>query len=120
MRYATIVLRTNGSIEMNFQDDWHLELDKIHELLGGGFFEVVNPNAFYGTEWMDVRMLVDDCGLLKELPKNELASRLYESLWDNIVGDAILCTTTPQELEEEPDIYAFTEDDAKSLLQVLI
>lgn len=119
MRYAVIVGRTNGSYELHYQDDWHLELSTIHELLNDGFFEVVNPLVFHDTAWTDVRLLVDDCGLMKDLPVNRVATMLYASPFDVIVGDVIFCTTCPQEIEDEPDVYAFTEDDAKRLVKQL-
>lgn len=117
--YYIIVSRTNGDMELVQLDDWHLELATIHELLHDGFFEVVAPVMLGRTDFSDCRMLVDDCGLLKDLPVNKLATGLYGSPFDVVVGDVIFCTTIPQKTEDEPDIYAFSEDDANLLFPFL-
>lgn len=117
--YYIIVSRTNGDMELVQLDDWHLELATIHEKLNDGFFEIVAPVMLKNTAFCDCRMLVDDCGLMKELPVNKLATGLYASPYDVIVGDVIFCTTTPQKIEDEPDIYAFSEDDATVLFPFL-
>lgn len=120
MEYAIIVGRTDGTFETVSLEDWHLSLQLIHEKLNDGFFEIVVPVMFRNTLYEDVRMLVDDMGLLKELEVNKVATGLYGSPFDVIVGDVIYCTASPQVIEDEPDIYAFSSTDAFRLLDFLV
>ena len=65
--------------------DWHTNV--------GGFIETVartKPLEMIG-DGIDLRMLVDEDGIRKELPVNPIASELYARPDAMIVGDAVLC-----------------------------
>ena len=86
-------------------------LDVIHEELDGGFFEIVRcrtlPRKFV--------MLVDDCGVIKDLPINPIASVLYTSA---IAGTALLMKEDIDE-DGEPDLFGLDEDETAELIKKL-
>lgn len=80
----------------------------------GGYYEIVAPNMLANTMWKDVRILCDDCGLLKENQRiNKLASGLYAAP-SPIVGDILLVMQGRWE-DGEADIFAFPADDVQML-----
>lgn len=82
--------------------------DEIHQLLGGGFYEVVRP-ALMPAPYL---MLVDEEGLLKNLPINPTASTLYGFLQHGcpICGPALIMKEITTE-DGEHDIAPLDSDD---------
>ena len=86
--------------------------DVIHDALEGSFYEIVRcrslPHKFL--------MLVDDCGLLKDLDYNDVASELYGVRIHGcpIVGPAIFMREDM--VDGEPDIVGLTEEDTAELI----
>lgn len=72
----------------------------------GGFIETVcrtKPLEMIG-DGVDLRMVVDDEGIRKQLPVNPIASELYANPRALIFGDAVLCEQAI--VDGEPDIVA--------------
>ncbi len=82
--------------------------DEIHQMLGGAFYEVVRP-ALMPSQYL---MLVDDEGLLKNLPINPTASTLYGFLQHGcpICGPALLMKEITTE-DGEHYIVPLTSDE---------
>lgn len=101
----------NGWITIADLDPQRDLLDVIHEQLSGGFFEIVRcktlPHKYV--------MLVDDCGLLKELPFNFVAQLLYGA---PIAGTALIMCEGYND-EGEPDIFGMTLEEVDELMHKL-
>lgn len=97
----------SGLIETNEFDPLEDINEVIHDALDGSFYEIVRcrslPHKFL--------MLVDDCGLLKELDYNDVASELYGV---RIHGPAIFMREDM--IDGEPDIVGLTEEDTAELI----
>ena len=107
MYQRVMVIDVDGISELHLNDD-NL-LDAIHDVLLGGYFEIVRCiNLPKG-----VLMLVDDCGVLKNLPINLLASRLYGDL---ISGTAIIMREYTN-ADGEPDITGLNSYDFNRVLR---
>lgn len=108
-------IQTNGFMELRDLDQERDLLDVIHEELDGGFFEIVRCRSL-SHKYL---MLVDDCGLLKELPINGIASELYGVRIHGcpICGNVlIMCEGI---VDGEPDIVGMTEEDTAELIRNL-
>lgn len=84
----------------------------------GEFFEVVHRNGIgtvdiVRTVMPDIRMVVDDEGLLKEMPLNPIGTILYNRT--PIVGNIVL---GEERRYPEPDIYPI-EEYADSIVEIL-
>lgn len=90
-----------------------IPLDLIQRCVGG-YFEVVRP-ARLQHQFPHVLMLVNEEGKLRGLPLNILATYLFKCPQDVIVGDVLLVTTEPPNPDDEPDVYAMTDDDERAL-----
>lgn len=103
------IIETPGE-ELDNKDLW----DQI-----GGHYEIVAPRLLSSPNmWQDVRILCDDCGLLKEDPKvNKLASGLYGAP-SPIVGDVLFVRQGFSE-DGEADIFPFSGDDIINLEKFL-
>ena len=104
-------IEPSGIMELRDLDPDRDILDVIHEELDGGFFEIVHcrtlPHKYL--------MLVDDCGLIKNLKINTVASVLYAH--GAIVGTALIMR---EDFDDgEPDIFGMTEEDCMELYRKL-
>ena len=101
----------NGWMTISDVDPERDLLDQIHDQLDGGFFEVVRcrtlPRKFV--------MLVDDCGMLKELPFNPVAQIIYGA---PIAGTALIMCEDYDE-DGEMDIFGLTLEDIDELMHKL-
>ena len=79
--------------------------DEIHRLVGGYFENVY----LWSTFRCDVVMSVDEQGKLKGKPVNILATKIYNNLYDFIVGDALILKLERvgelQKLDQVPFTY---------------
>lgn len=76
------IMRPDGETEareIDLLDDpgYHRLKDLLHPLLDGGVLEHVT--VLHDGKRTD--MFVDDCGLLKSLPRNEAATAIYRNNW---------------------------------------
>ena len=72
-------------------------LSEWYKLLGCDIVEHVSTR--YRYESIALHMLVDEEGLLRNKEVNEVASYLYG---DTIVGDALICSVGPDDIEGLP------------------
>lgn len=104
-------IQPDGVLELRDLDRERDLLDVIHDELDGGFFEIVRcrtlPRKFI--------MLVDDCGVIKGLPINPVASVLYTQA---IAGTALIMKEDIDE-EGEPDLFGMDEDETAELIKKL-
>lgn len=104
-------IQPDGFMELRDLDQERDLLDVIHDELDGGFFEIVRcrtlPRKFI--------MLVDDCGVIKDLPINPVASVLYTQA---IAGTALIMK---EDIDEygEPDLFGLDEDETAELIKKL-
>lgn len=103
-------IEPSGFMELKDLDESKDLLDTIHSELNGGFFDLVRcralPHKFL--------MLVDDCGLLKNLQLNPIAQLLYGQ---PIAGTAIIMRE--DFYDGEPDIFGLTSEDVEELMHKL-
>ena len=103
-------IQPDGFMELRDLDRERDLLDVIHDELDGGFFEIVRcrtlPRKFV--------MLVDDCGVIKDLPINPVASVLYTNA---IAGTALIMKEDYD--DGEPDLFGLDEDDTAELFKKL-
>ena len=101
----------NGWMTISDVDPERDLLDQIHDQLDGGFFDVVRcrtlPRKFV--------MLVDDCGMLKELPFNPVAQIIYGA---PIAGTALIMCEDYDE-DGEMGIFGLTMEDIDELMRKL-
>lgn len=113
MTYRTIILHPitdDVNIEQIVFKCKPEELNKVLHGFLNGFFEIVRP-IFLPKGYL---LLVDDEGLLKDLPYNAIASRLYDG-W--IVGKAIIMKDGL--VHGEPDIIGLSKNDIELLMPML-
>ena len=110
-----LTISTDGLIEIKTFDPLNEDVnDVIHAALDS-YYEIVRcrtlPHKFL--------MLVDDCGVLKSLPVNALASELYGVRVHGcpICGPAVIMREDI--VDGEPDIVGLTEDDTAELVRIL-
>ena len=110
-----VKISTTGLIEIKDFDPVQQDVnDVIHDALDS-YYEIVRcrslPHKFL--------MLVDDCGLLKELPINGIASELYGVRVHGcpICGPAVIMREDM--VDGEPDIVGLTEEDTAEFIQLL-
>ena len=103
-------IQPDGFMELRDLDQERDLLDVIHEELDGGFFEIVRcrtlPRKFV--------MLVDDCGVIKDLPINPVASVIYTQA---IAGTALIMKEDYD--DGEPDLFGMDEDETVELIKKL-
>lgn len=78
-----IFIPERGPVQ-HYQLDQTQVVQSILEALKCTYFDVVRVQSF----GIDLELIVDDCGLLTERPRNMLASWIYGH---TIVGPALLC-----------------------------
>lgn len=116
-KYAYIVGRSDGSLEMVDCDVAYIPLDVLRSAIGGGIVEVVSPR-FVTPEWADLRIVCDDNGLYKRLPENVIATSLYSMGAQPLVGDVVYCRLSFDD-DFGADLSAFLREDALRLLRLL-
>ena len=103
-------IQPNGFMELRDLDQERDLLDVIHDELDGGFFEIVRcrtlPRKFV--------MLVDDCGVIKDLPINPVASVIYTRA---IAGTALIMKEDYD--DGELDLFGMDEDETAELIKKL-
>lgn len=107
-------ISTDGLIEIkefNPLDDIN---DVIHEALQS-YYEIVRCRSL-SHKYL---MLVDDCGVLKNLPVNDVASELYGIRIHGcpICGNVLIMREDI--VDGEPDIVGMTEEDTAELVRKL-
>lgn len=106
MKYGYIKVTPEDELTVHYTSSV-LDNDDLWDQIGG-FYEIVSPNMLRYTEWRDVRIICDDCGLLKDDQKvNRLASGLYGAP-SPIVGTVLLVRQGYTE-DGEADIFPFSE-----------
>ena len=104
------ILATGAITKMRVEKESFL--DAAEELLGG-MFERVRLSE-------NLSMIVDESGLIKGLPDNKIASRLYGTHIHGapIVGDAFMCSEDYVEEDGfwELDLVWLTEEQADELI----
>lgn len=88
------------------------ELAEMQKLVGG-YIEVVG----LGRIRSDLHMVIDEEGKLNNKPVNRFATRLYQSSWDVIVGDAFICKEGL--VDGEPDLVGLDSSDCAFLTRAL-
>lgn len=110
MIYRTLILTSDLKILPRSIDCEPEDLNQVlHELLNG-FFEIVRPRGCPPH----ILMLVDDEGILKDLPYNPLAASLYGQY---IAGKAILMREGF--INGEPDIVGLSADEQRYMFSFL-
>lgn len=95
-KYGYLILRTNGKVDVVKSDEVEFSYDEMLHNISADMIDIVSCGD-------NLRLIVDDCGLLFHRSFNKHASGLYGRV---IVGDAILCTNKRIDVEEyEPDVY---------------
>ena len=78
------IIKSNGTIEIvEPKNGTDFSLSELKQAIGGGYVEVVSLDR-------DTYLVVDEEGLLKNLPYNYTATKLYNFI-SPIVGDALVC-----------------------------
>ena len=110
-----VTISTAGMVEIKEFDPLNMDVnDVIHAALDS-HYEIVRcrtmPHKFL--------MAVDDCGVLKSLPVNAVASELYGVRVHGcpICGPAVIMRE--EMVDGEPDIVGLTEDDTAELIRLL-
>lgn len=88
---------------------------EVYKFLGeqvGGFFEVVNTRTINECLGRDIRMIVNEEGLIYDMEVNSMGCFLYCGV---IVGDVIIGREI--KTSEGPDIGGLTEDDVERVLE---
>lgn len=98
-----LLLRTNGTVERLEPGPGGLSLDQLRAAIGGGAIEVVTLG---GTSARREVLVVDEDGLRKQLPVNEMATTIYRGGFpprhrEVIVGDALLAEVLHGGTDEE-------------------
>ncbi len=92
-----MILKANGGIDrMDLSIKAHQRLEQMREAIGGGYVEFVRTIDTFNKQRI---MVVDDSGLIKDLPLNKIASVMAGR---QIVGDVLLLT--PEETEDEMNV----------------
>lgn len=107
-------ISTDGTIEIKEFNP----LDDINEVIHAAldsYYEIVRCRSLP----FKYLMLVDDCGLLKSLPVNPVASELYGIRIHGcpICGPALIMRE--DFVDGEPDIVGMTEEDTAELVRKL-
>lgn len=112
-KYAVVLCKTDGVCKCLYLKSSEISLRDIFKWIDCTMFDIVQAKFPYRD---DLRLIVDDNGLLTEKPLNMLASVLYGA---DIVGDVIVGTVSLPSGLSEPDIYGLEIDDAVHLCGVL-
>lgn len=110
-KYAYLRLCTNGEIKI-LEANETFTLQELQAEVGGGI-EIVNCR--YGE---NLCMVVNDEGLLENLPVNPYGTILYRGPLGNawIAGDAVLCI---RRMDPEPDVYPMLRSNAELIKEIL-
>lgn len=108
-----VVVTTDG---LAYVKEFPYPLHRGCESTLGGWIEVVHPR---GLDWPYV-MLVNEEGLLHDLPMNMVGSFLYKTHEHGcpIVGNVILMADGYR--DGEPDIVGLSEKQAEGLMQMVL
>lgn len=116
MKYGYIKVTPEDELTVHYTSSV-LDNDDLWDKIGG-YYEIVCPALLQNTMWKDVRILCDDCGLLKENQRiNKLASGLYAAP-SPIVGNVLFVRQGFTE-DGEADIFPFSGDDIQNLQNYL-
>lgn len=92
-----MTIKANGNIDrMDLSIQTNRRLEQMREAIGGGYVEFVRTIDTFNKQRI---MVVDDSGLIKDLPLNKIASVMAGR---QIVGDVLLLT--PEETEDEMNV----------------
>lgn len=86
----------------------------------GGFIEIVRPYGFYGLDVPGSKfliMVINENGKNEGLEENTVASDLYDSTYDDIVGDVLIMAEGF--VDGEPDIVGLTDEQVQALMDNL-
>lgn len=114
MQKSYIQISTDGMIEVKTFDTSEDINDVIHAALSS-YYEIVRCRSLSHK----FLMLVDDCGLLKDLPINDVASELYGVRIHGcpICGPAVIMRE--DFVDGEPDIVGLDPDDVAEFIHKL-
>ena len=114
-----IVLETNNTwkVEEVSQD---LPLKELQEIVGG-YIERVVPTLGHKTNLLprDVCFLIDEEGKFKDYGPNNIATLLYGSTHDTIVGRTILYKNYFNEKTHEEEFQGFKDEEIESIKKIL-
>lgn len=112
-KYAIIKIYTSGQISLSHRKTEKISLHDWQTSLGGGFIEIVGGRILQTVgDKHDIKMIVDEDGLNKQLKVNPIASSLYDG--GAIVGDVLI--GVQKMIGGEPDIAAMPIDVAKDII----
>lgn len=100
--YALIKITTSGDVTLIGYDFVDFDFHDIYDLIDCNCFEIVN---IHKTVPLGL-MVVDESGLFKDKPINQLASVLYGN---TIVGDVVIGVSNDYYINSvlEPDVYTW-------------
>lgn len=114
-KYAYIVLETDGQCTLCYQDEPEISLQKIHDIIGAEFLDIVRTNSV-----PPFVMALNDEGIRLGLPRNHIASVLYHNPICDIRGNVVIGIEWCDEREDiEPDFYAMPSELASYVYNVL-
>lgn len=93
------------------------ELDIFHKEIQCDMIEIVRVKDPTGKIEGQLLMIIDESGKLKGKRINLKASLLYGSIYDHIVGTALICKEGF--VDGEPDCIPLTKEEATDLLNVM-
>lgn len=103
-----------GRIESIRCQSRELALEELQRLVGG-YIETV-PATMLRDISPDLLMLVDEDGKFKDVNvMNPVASLVFASPHDYIVGRAVIVTRYNPDPEAEPDLYAMEDDTERQV-----
>lgn len=108
-----LLIMPSGRMEIRTFDSGKEDVnDVLHRELNGGFYEIVRPFTLPHK----FLVMVDDCGLLKDLEYNHIASEIYGQKRHGgvIVGPAVIMRE--DFVDGEPDIVGLTYEDVDELV----
>lgn len=107
MKHYLVIIRQTlpfaiDAFEMNGRE---LELDDFYKVING-FIEVIPIPSM-----PDLKLVIDDCGIMKNLPLNIFATELanHTLLFDALVGPALIAK------QKGPELWPLDESDLSKL-----
>ncbi len=117
MSYSVLKIDADGrSVERVGFDSPDVPLEWLQSAVGG-WIECVPFSLSIGGHDVTYTMVLNEEGKLDHLPINQLASMVYDSPWDFIVGDVVLMSDQHPDYDPrypdayEPDLYPFNDHD---------
>ncbi len=87
------IIKTNGQVDQcEPADGKEFTLEETQKIVGGyvSVLQIRGPLKSLGLEEKELIMIVNEEGLMNNLPPNELATMIYRK--EFLVGDVLLCT----------------------------